>query len=96
MKNSKAPEASNNQGNLTNMNINLRIDKPFHSKNEHFLLNFEYHFDTIRCKVCIIIESIKNHFSVILTLNSVNFTLCYASVNTFYITKNNSGIRKVE
>jgi len=71
------------EGNLNNKKIGFCIDKPFHSNNEHFLFNFECHFDTIA-------KTIQNRFSVILILNSVILTLCYASVDIIYITKDNS------
>jgi len=71
------------EGNLNNKKIGFCIYKPFHSMNEHFLLNFECNFYTIA-------KTIQNRFSAIFTLNSVIFTLCYVSIDIIYITKDNS------
>jgi len=71
------------KGNLNRKNIDFCIDKPFHIKNEHFLLNFEYKF-------CTITKTIQNSFSIKLVLNSIKFILCYGCVDTLHITKDNS------
>lgn len=72
--------------NKLQINIDLKDNKDFHIKNEYFLLNFE-------CKNCIIqlYREMTNNAKI--ALNSAKFALSYASVDTFYITKNNSGIK---